>query len=1357
MKIKPKILKLMLALCGALASTAVFGATITWNGGNGTGTAIGAVTNWVGGVSPNSGAGDICQWDSTVAGNLFLTATSANGNFNNGTPGVSFYIAAGHTGSWNLTSLIAGGSANIALNATTIDSGAGAYSLGDGSANVLNIILRPSSNGGPPNAPIHTNLNNSANAATIFPNVRYQSGGGNPHVVQFDGTGDWVVSNALNNANAGNNNNFIIKMGSGTMFWNPNDIAAAAGVNGIGSPMDIEGGRLVLTGTAAELGTQRVTNNGTFQYAVNAPQTWSGPFDGTNCTIVVSAGTLTLSSTLSDFNGHIIVTNGGVLNVGGNQNVGGTGPLGTNGPISFNGGTLQFSVANTFDYSPRFDTAAGQAYSIDTQNQNVTLTNALTSSGGTLTKLGSGILTLIGANTYSGLTTISAGKLEIQGSQGSGNITVGNSTTIGVTETGPQITPATLTVGTSSGATLEFNNVSSESTPPIAAGTVTAPAGSPITVNVASGSFLIGHHYPLFSFTGTPPGVTLGTLVGAVGNLSTNGNTIQLNVTSLAFVWSGLNNANWDTSTPNNWKVNGVAQTWTDGGAALFDDTITTANTNVTLNSAVSPASTTVNSSTKSYSITSSGTSVIGGTGGLTKNGNSSLTLAGGVNNYSGVTTINAGTVSLGALASGGLPSDIGASSSAAANLILNGGTLLYTGGAQDSDRGFTLGTAGGTIRSSGSGALTLTNTGAVALSGTGARTLTLRGTDVDDNILAASLGDNGGATALTKADAGKWIVTGNNTNSGTVTVSAGTLQVGIGGASGSLGSGNIVDNGTLDFNTTSTLTNGTVTGTGAVTVDGGGTIILPGNNNYSGATTINAGTLQIGNGGASGALNNANAVADNDTFIFNSTSTLTLNSAITGSGNVIVRKGTLQAIGNNSYTGWTQIDPGATFQACSGPVGGLASSVVTNNGTLLLIRQDAFTYSGNIVGSGSVIKACNNGNFGIVTLGGSNTYTGGTFIIGGEILLPDGGSIIGNVFLTNDYAHNQFGTAPNDFVTATLDFSHSSDDIVFPGNIVGSGSITLDGAGRVTLTGNNTYTNGGTQNTTTINAGVLQIGNGGLSGTIGNGRVADNSELDFNRSDSVTMAYPISGSGSLVQFGSGKLILTANNSYTGTTTVSNGTLIVNGNNTAASTYVAGGTLGGTGTLSGPVTLVPGTKFAPGSTDGTLTINSDLSIGGNLVFEVNKSWTPLSNDLVVVSGVLTNTGTGTLTVTNLGPALAVGDTFTLFSQAVSNGAAITITGAGSTWANNLAVDGSVTALTVPVTVNTNPPVMHVSVSGNTLSLAWPTNLGWTLQTNSVGLNSPGSWFPVSGSSSLTNLNIIINPAKPAVFFRMVYP
>jgi hypothetical protein len=357
MKTKLIILKLLILLCTAFATTAVFGATQIWTGG-GDGIDLDAAANW-GGTVPTSNAGDIGQWNGTAGGNLLLTHNSS-GPLNSGTPGISFHLTPSQTGSINISSRVAS-SANIALNATTIDSGAGAFSLGDGTANVLNIILRPSSAGFP--FPIHTNLNNSANAATIFPNVRYQSGGGNPHTVQFDGTGDWVVNNALNNANAGNNNNFIIKMGSGTMFWNANSIAGASGVNGIGSPIQIEGGRLVLTATTTMLGTQRITNNATLQYAANGAQTLSGPMNGIG-SLVVSAGTLTLSSSQSDWTGNIVLTNGGVLVVGGVQTAGGTGPLGTDDPtntISFNGGTLQFSVANTFDYSPRFSTAANQA------------------------------------------------------------------------------------------------------------------------------------------------------------------------------------------------------------------------------------------------------------------------------------------------------------------------------------------------------------------------------------------------------------------------------------------------------------------------------------------------------------------------------------------------------------------------------------------------------------------------------------------------------------------------------------------------------------------------------------------------------------------------------------------------------------------------------------------------------------------------------------------------------------------------------------------------------------------------------------------------------------------------------------
>jgi len=115
----------------------------------------------------------------------------------------------------------------------------------------------------------------------------------------------------------------------------------------------------------------------------------------------------------------------------------------------------------------------------------------------------------------------------------------------------------------------------------------------------------------------------------------------------------------------------------------------------------------------------------------------------------------------------------------------------------------------------------------------------------------------------------------------------------------------------------------------------------------------------------------------------------------------------------------------------------------------------------------------------------------------------------------------------------------------------------------------------------------------------------------------------------------------------------------------------------------------------------------------------------------------------------------VNDKFYIFSQPVSGFA--TVTGAGATWQNDLATDGSITALTVTAAVNTNRPNVQFSVSAGNLNLAWPTNLGWTLQTNSVGLTSNNQWFAYPGSASITNVSIPINSAKPNVFFRMVYP
>jgi autotransporter-associated beta strand protein len=980
----------------------------------------------------------------------------------------------------------------------------------------------------------------------------------------------------------------------------------------------------------------------------------------------------------------------------------------------------------------------------------VTFTNGLTSSSGTLTKIGAGTLILAGANTYSGNTTVSVGKLAIQGTKtGSGNISVADSAALVVTAGGTQITPSSLTLGTSAGATLEFNNLSSTTTAPISASTLAA-AGT-VTINVNSGTFTPGQSYPLLTWTtGPAPTFSLGVLNGFAGNLSITANTLRLNITGTAYRWTGANNGTWDTTTANNWIQNGAPAVFANGGPVLFDDTST--RISVTVGGVVQPTSVTVDVNTNAYTITSSSGNNIGGSANLNKSSSSTLTLAGGANAYTGVTTISGGILSVGTLANGGTASDIGGASSSAASLLLNGGALLYTGAGASVDRLFTLGTSSGTLDSSGSGALNLNNSGSLGYLGTGPRGLTLTGTDANNNTLAASFADNGGATTLTKNGAGKWILSGSNTYSGVTTIAAGILQVGAGGAGGSLGSGNVVDNGALVFNRTGTLiVSGIVSGTGSVTNDGTGTVILANNNTYSGGTTINAGTLQIGNGGATGGLDTGDPVANNGTLIFNSTGALTLNGGINGTGNLIKRgSGLLKLIGNNTFTGNTTIDAGAQLQIAQGNTGTYnGTGTITNNGTLIFVRQDnAVLYiTNNIVGTGAVVKDSNNPNNGDVTLVGTNTYAGNTRINGGFLILGDGvtpgaGSIVGNVAMTN------FSVAAGNPSASSFRFNRP-DDFTFSGNITGAGSLEQNGFNTVTLTGTNTYTAG-----TTIGAGTLQAGNGGTSGSIGTGNVANGGTLIFNRSDAISFGGVISSVGSVVKAGAGTLTLTASNTYTGFTVVSNGTLLVNGADSAVSTTVYGGTLGGTGTFFGPITLDPGTTLAPGGTNnsvGTLTINGDLSIGGNVAIDVNRSLAQ-SNDLVVVSGVLTNAGNGTLTVANLGPTLAVGNKFTLFSQPLLRGASLTITGGGATWNNNLAVDGSITVATVLVV--TPPTLTFTKPNSTNLQFSWTGNFKLQSQTNTLAVGLSTNWVdhPNGGTSPVT---VPIGTTNGAVNFRLI--
>jgi autotransporter-associated beta strand protein len=1158
----------------------------------------------------------------------------------------------------------------------------------------------------------------------------------------------------------------IQKTGSGTLFWSGPSIPAALGNSTINSPITIAAGTVVLQNNTVlspsgvgNTGSQEIDDNGDlFEYdAPSLAQTLTGIITG-GAALQVNNGTLTLSGA-NTYSGNTIIS-GGELVVNGIETSGTSGPLGEGGIISFTGGTLGFSVNNTFDYSPRFDTSDGQIYKFDTGGQSVLLTNVLASNGATLTKAGSGTLTLSGANSYSGLTAVSAGKLVFGGSKtGSGNISVADGTALGVTATGTQVTPGTLTVGTSSGATLEFNSVNSTTTALIAAGTLSS-AGT-VTININSGTFAVGQSYPLLTWTsGSTPAVSLGTLNGFIGNLSFTGNMLKLNITGTAYSWTGANNGSWDISTANNWKQNGSPATFVNGVPALFDDTATGA-TNVTISGVVQPASVTVNNNSLIYSIASSSGNDIGGSTTLTKSGTGTLTLSGGANAYTGGTTISGGLLSVGALANGGSASDIGASANSAANLVLNGGTLQYTGGGASSDHLFALGTGGGTIDASGSGALNLNNAGLVGFSGTGARVFSLTGTNTA--TLAASLADNGGATSLTKSSAGTWILTGTNTQSGLTAIAGGTLQIGAGGASGSIGTGNITDNGSLDFNRSGILTvSGVIGGTGSVTNDGSGTLILPGNNSYSGGTTINAGTLQVGNGGATGTLNAGGPIIDDGTFSFNGTGLFSISAGgvISGTGNVIASGsgGLLKAIGANTYTGWTLINPGATFQPCEGNQGALASSVVTNNGTLKFVRQDSgiFIYSGNIVGAGSVLKDVNNAEGGDVTLTGNNTYTNGTIIAGGGIILGDGatpgaGSIVGNVIFTNSAVSddNKFFEIdrPDNVILTNL--------ISGIGSTVGAnqGQFIQAGPGMVTLTANNTFVG-----STIISNGVLQVGIGGTTGAIGStNTITDGGTLIFNRSDNVTVLGGINGSGLVAQAGSGTLTLAGNlamtstvlvtngdssittNIFTGSITVSNGTLVVNSPGGIVGNFLSvnGGTLvaGGVGTVK------------------TLIVSNDMNISsGTVVAALNKSLSP-SNTTFVVAGAINRTG-GSLQLVNSGPALAVGDKFIIFNKAVAGGAGMPIVATGFTVNNNLGLDGSVTVATV---ASVTPPQITNSVSGGNFNLTWPSGTGLSLQvqTNSLSVGLSTNWVTIPGTATVNTYSAPVNTASnTCVFYRL---
>ncbi len=577
---------------------------------------------------------------------------------------------------------------------------------------------------------------------------------------------------------------------------------------------------------------------------------------------------------------------------------------------------------------------------------------------------------------------------------------------------------------------------------------------------------------------------------------------------------------------------------------------------------------------------------IIRGAFNVDKTGPGSLQLT-SANVYTGSTTVTNGAMVVNRLENGGVASSIGASSNAASNLVLNGGTLRYVGTGTTNDRNFTLDIQGGGIASDYHlGALVIN--GAATLAAGADRTLTLSGINTNDNVFATALTDStGGRTSLTKTNFGTWRLTGNNTIGGSVTVNGaspgggGQLIVGDGGTNGTLGNGPLVtlaDGADLvSMRSDNVVWNQRVQG--AIT---GTTTTLP-----SALTEIvqrGTGTLTVG-----GYEDNASASVrvDSGTLVLAKMSNESVHASF---GSTIVNGGTLRLDG----TGNDQIHNGAT---------GSNSTLFVNGGTFDMNgRYEAVQ---RIEGSGGVV---------------TNSAPGTT----SELVLGTGSSI-----------------------AAATPLAGSS--FFFRGKDAGYGGVIEDGAGTMRLSkhgvglallrGDNTYSG-----PTEILQGTLQLGKQGTTGSIGSGAIflgaGDGSSVGtllVDRKGTLTMNQVISGPGNVSMFGEGELRLTAANSWLGTTTVRRGTLtavLAAQNDTLpvfANYNLEGGTLKIVGAATGTSsqTLAPAgvtvSGFAGFGIAGSNIVGDNN--GGNLIVGLPNTWTRNVGGSVDFS----STGAGTTT------------------------------------------------------------------------------------------------------------------------------
>ncbi len=584
------------------------------------------------------------------------------------------------------------------------------------------------------------------------------------------------------------------------------------------------------------------------------------------------------------------------------------------------------------------------------------------------------------------------------------------------------------------------------------------------------------------------------------------------------------------------------------------------------------------------------------------------------------------------------------------------------------------------------------------------------------------------------------------------VTFNNNTLNYNLSGVGAIVGSTALIKNGSGSLTLANT---GGDSYKGGVTVNGG-SVTFAANNTISGGVSITTGTsVQVGVNAGAGTLPGGN-VDDEGSLTFNRGANLAVANAISGAGTITkLDTAVLNLSGNNTYTGPVSVQAG-TLQAGSGAALGTGTTTISSGATLDVGGQSLeapttvqVTVSGTGVGGkGAIINtgASSQNALGFVTLAGNTTF-GGTNrwdIRGGAAQLATAPA--GSAYTLTKVGPNFIALA-----SLTVDSAIGAIDIQ-QGTLDYEGSTAGLGDPTATLTVENGATFELFASTSALNKNVVLNGLGtndtllsgsGVANTI-SGLVTVNGTCVFDAAAGTTLTFGnnLSGSGTVVKTGAGTNTIASGitASYSGGTTVSNGTLAVDGIVSTAVQVNTNGTLAGSGSVTANVTVSNG-SISPGDASSvgqaTLTVGNLTLNNATGVFEVSSS--PTSGNDLLAAGSLTLNGTNTLQIAPLS-FMNVGDTYTLVTY---TGTTLT-----SSATNQLKVVPSRNFFTFAVVdPSTTPGQIQIKVLtavGNDIwtgakSSTWDTTTtNWTRNTAPANFND-GDQVTFDDSSTVTNV------------------